>query len=111
MSKYFSSSLRTARCHLLPGEIKTQPGLAVTPSEMLEMAEAGIPINSINAESFYDDGRRSLDVEPPIDRRRGVDIGDLWENDMEIRKKMRKLYKMKGVEDGPVGKATPGAAE
>lgn len=100
MSKFVSTSFRPARCHLQDGEVCTQPGLAVTPSEMLEMAEAGIPINSVNAESFYDDGRRSAGVEPPIDRRRGVDIGDIWENDMDIRKKMRKLHQMKGEENG-----------
>lgn len=92
-----SNRFRTARCHLQSGEVKTQNGLAVTPTQMLEMAEAGIPINSINADSFYDDGKRTLDFEPTLDRQRGVDIGDLWENEQDIKYKTRKLYKMKGV--------------
>lgn len=91
--------LRTCKCVRRGDDIAPQNGLAVTPSQMLEMAEAGIPISSVTAESLYDDGKRTLDFEPPLDRIRGVDLCDLWENDQDIRHKMRKLHQMKGAED------------
>lgn len=76
------------------GELPVQTGLAVTPAQMLEMAQQGIPISSVNAEYMYDDGQRTVDFVPPLERQRRIEIGDLWENEMDIRKKTRKLYQM-----------------
>lgn len=89
---------RVAVCKRHSGEVVTQPGLALTPAKMLQMAQDGVPISSINAESFYDDGQRTPPDVPTLDRQRGVDLGDLWENNMDIRKKMRKLKSMQSSE-------------
>lgn len=82
-------------------ELPVQSGLAVTPAQMLEMASQGIPISSVGAEFMYDDGQRTVDFEPPLERQRRVEIGDLWESQMDIRKKARKLHQMeqKGEQD------------
>lgn len=85
---------RFASIHREKGDLPVQTGLAVTPAQMLEMAQQGIPISSVNAEYMYDDGQRTVDFVPPLERQRRVEIGDLWENEMDIRKKTRKLYQM-----------------
>lgn len=82
-----------------PDELPVQRGLAVTPAQMLEMAQAGIPISSVSAEFMYDDGQRTVAFEPPMERMRRVEIGDLWENQMDIRKKTRKLYHTESISD------------
>lgn len=92
MNKYAKSTIRKfARSFRQAGEMIVQNGLAVTPSQMLEMAQAGIPISSVNADFMYRDGDRKPPESPTMDMLRGVDIGDLWENMMETRRKMRKL--------------------
>lgn len=95
MSKYGNNPItRLAKCRRSAGETIVQSGLAVTPAQMLEMAQAGIPISSVNADHMYRDGYRDPGDVPTLDMQRGVDIGDLWENHMSLREKMRKLRKM-----------------
>lgn len=100
MSKFYSRPTRLAVAERHGDDTFVQNGLAVTPSQMLEMASEGVPISSVNAEFMYDDGQRTPPDVPVLDRQRGVDLGDLWENQQDIRHKMKKLHKMKGAEDG-----------
>lgn len=83
---------RFANCHRKPDELPVQRGLAVTPRQMMEMAEQGIPISSVNAEWMYDDGMRNLEFEPPMERQRRVELGDLWETQQDVKKKTKKLF-------------------
>lgn len=101
MSKFFSKPRRMAKALRHGDDVFVQNGLAVTPSQMLEMAADGVPISSVNAEFMYDDGQRTPPDVPVLDRQRGVDLGDLWEHQQDIRYKMKKLYNMKGADDVP----------
>lgn len=101
MSRYYSSDVsRMAHPKRQADELPVQRGLAVTPAQMLVMAQEGIPISSQGAEYMYDDGQRTVDFVPPLERQRRVEIGDLWENQMDIRKKARKLYQMQQEQKG-----------
>lgn len=89
-----------ANCKRHGDDLPVQSGLAVTPRQMMEMAEQGIPISSVNAEFMYDDGTRTLAFEPPLERQRRVELGDLWENEMDTRKKTKKLYDLHAEKGG-----------
>lgn len=68
-----------------------QTGLAVTPSEMLQMAQSGVPISSQMADNLFYDGDTSMAVElDPLDQR-GLDIVDVWNMQHDARKKIRKV--------------------
>ena len=58
--------------------LPTRPNLSVTPAQMMRMAEQGIPISSQNADKFYDGDVRLDWGSIPAERKRGVDITDLW---------------------------------
>lgn len=71
------------------GDISVQPGLALTPSQMQNMSERGIPVSSQNLEGVYYDGdtRPSWDV--PLDQQRGVDVATMWQRRKDIAAKLR----------------------
>lgn len=73
-------------------EDDVQPGLALTPSQISEMTRAGIPISNVNAMQFFD-GYRTLDFQPGLLNRRGVDIIDAWEAQQDSREKLSKAAK------------------
>lgn len=70
-----------------------QNGLAVTPSEMMQMTARGIPVTTNNLGLVYEDGVSSLDYTPPLEYTRGIDIADLWERRQDIREKFGKKYR------------------
>ena len=51
-------------------EDKTIPNLALTPAQMLDMAEHGIPISNGNLAQLYDDGTVNPSWEIDLDRQR-----------------------------------------
>lgn len=94
MNKFCRKYNRVAVCKLQDGEIPTQGGLAFTPSRMMELANDGIPISTQTAAGVtYDDGYRTLDFEPLLEHRRGIDICDAWEADQDARVKMKTALK------------------
>lgn len=65
-----------------------QSGLSVTPSEMLQLAQQGIPISSHFDDSKFDDGdTKSLGTIDFI-HQRGLDIVDVWNHQKDSRKKL-----------------------
>lgn len=74
----------------VPPAEAVQSHLAMTPAEMLELQQKGVPISSQTVGATYDDGYRTLDFEPPLDQQRGIDIADLWETAQDVRKKVAK---------------------
>lgn len=86
-TKFRSSKFRPCRCVRSSDEDDVQPGLALTPSQINEMTRAGIPISNVNAMQFFD-GYRTLDFQPGLLNRRGVDMIDAWEHQMDARKKL-----------------------
>lgn len=94
MGKFDKKYTRVAVCKLKEGEIPVQGGLAYTPSKMMQLAQDGIPISTQTAAGVqYDDGYRKLDFEPLMEFRRGVDITDVWEADMDARQKVKNALK------------------
>lgn len=73
------------------GEHDVQSGLAMTPSQVFKMAEKGLPVTTRNLGLTYDEGYSNLDFTPPLEYRRGVDIGDLYEARMDSKAKLRSL--------------------
>ena len=67
------------------------PGLAVTPSQMLELSEHGIAISGQNAANF-DDGEFTPSWDLDASQLRGVDMADLWQLQRSTKKKMRQAY-------------------
>lgn len=92
-TKRFQSNRRQvfAHCVRTNDEPEVQSGLAMTPAQMFDMALKGLPVTTHNLGVTYDEGYSKLDFEPPLEYRRGVDIGDLYEARMDAKSKMRKL--------------------
>lgn len=70
----------------------TKSGLSYTPSQMMAMAEQGIPVSMGNAENF-NDGVENPEWFVPYDRLRGVDPADLWNVEQDVKGKMRTGYR------------------
>ncbi|UPW41866.1 hypothetical protein [Peromfec virus RodF5_6] len=72
------------------GKSSVVNNLAVTPREMMQMSEQGIPISSsINSESF-DDGNLDNVMSIPNECVRGVDVVKLWEDSITAKNKLSK---------------------
>lgn len=72
------------------GKSSVVGNLAVTPREMMQMSEQGIPISSsINSESF-DDGNLDNVMSIPNECVRGVDVVKLWEDSLSAKQKLSK---------------------
>lgn len=83
--------LRFCTCRRERNEKPVQGDLALTPSQMFNMMQEGIPITAQeqNKNNFYD-GDTNPSFELPLDQQRGVDIADCWNASVSIRKKARK---------------------
>lgn len=77
-------------CRRFDDEEIVQNGLAVTPSQMLELAQKGVPISPNNLGLGFEEGVSDLDFEPPLNYRRGVDLGDLFEAREDVKSKVKK---------------------
>lgn len=84
-----------ARPRRIEGENIVQNNLAYTPSQMMELAERGIPISNqmVSPDNFFDGVSEGLSFELPLDRRRGVDVADCWQAEQSIKKKAKKGLK------------------
>lgn len=68
-------------------ELIVKNGLAITPARALEMAKNGIPITSANVENFLPQGDTRPGWDIPMERQRGVDPADLWQESKNIKSK------------------------
>lgn len=82
-----------ASCKRRIGETVVQNGLSVTPSDVLKMAESGIPA-SAQMNSLMIDGHTGSDWNIPLEERRGIDIAQMWQASNDIRAKFRKAHEM-----------------
>lgn len=98
-TRFRSSKFNPCRVVRRDDEGVVQDGLALTPSKVAEMTRAGIPISTVNAMGFHD-GYRTLDFEPFILNRRGVDMIDAWNAQMDSRKKLRDAAKSAPAQEG-----------
>lgn len=81
-------------CKRKVGEQVVQNGLAMTPSDVLRAAESGTPVSSLMTASNFSDGHFGSDWDIPLEDRRGIDMGHLYQEQMESRSKMRKAHKL-----------------
>ncbi len=74
--------------------VKVQGGLAISPSQMSQLTERGIPISSqvLGAENFYDGDVGPLS-DVPVEFRRGVDISEIYEYQQRSRQKVNDYVK------------------
>lgn len=94
MNKFKRYDNRVAVCERHDDEIPVQDGLAYTPSKMMQLAQEGIPISTQTAAGVtFDDGYRTLDFEPLLENRRGIELTDLWEARQDIKVKMKEKMK------------------
>lgn len=68
--------------------VNVQSGLSVTPSEMLALAQQGIPISSHFDDSKFDDGDTKALGSIDFIHQRGLDVVDVWEHQKSSRKKL-----------------------
>jgi len=67
-------------------------GLALTPSQMLELSQSGIPVSSQMANDMFFDGDTSMRVHiDPLDRR-GIDVVDAWNLQKSSRRKVMEAH-------------------
>lgn len=78
------------------GETEVLNNLAMTPAQMFDMAQRGLPITTRNLGVTYDQGYSNLDFVPPAEHRRGVDLADLYELRRDTQRKLR-TQRDKGV--------------
>lgn len=81
-----------ATCKRRTGEKPVQNGLALTPSDILRMAEQGIPASSANNPNLID-GSTENNWEVPLEERRGIDMADLWNERQNIKRKFMDAHK------------------
>lgn len=75
--------------------VHVQDGLSVTPAQMHEMTQHGIPISSHMSDSmFYDGDTKPIGQIDPL-MRRGVDAVDAW----NLQKQSRKNLKSSNLKD------------
>lgn len=83
-----SPRVRFARVGSSP--IKTQQGLALTPSIIADLTKKGLAVNSNIANMQFDDG---VPNPPgvPIEQRRGVDPVDAWNSSKSAKVKLQNV--------------------
>lgn len=65
----------------------TEQNLAVTPSEIMELTNRGIPVSPSNANQFVV-GVPNPSYDLPVDQRRGVDIVDVWDASQSAKRSL-----------------------
>lgn len=75
-----------------PPYTEVSSGLALTPSQMLELSQSGIPVSSQMANDMFYDGDTSMRVHiDPLDRR-GIDVVDAWNLQKSSRRKLMEAH-------------------
>ena len=68
--------------------------LAITPAQMDRAREQGVPITPSNVNpDLIQDGTTNPQFEIELERQRGVDIAELWQNAESSRKKLNSFKK------------------
>lgn len=68
--------------------------LAITPAQMDRAREQGIPITPSNVNpDLIQDGTNNPQFEIELERQRGIDVAELWQNAESSRKKLSSFEK------------------
>lgn len=85
-----TSSFKVCNFKREKGDIPVYNALTTTPAEMYNSMINGEPIASYLAPNeFFDDGTSASTFEVPLFSRRGVDIEDVWNEEIDAKKKTR----------------------
>lgn len=90
--KYRAHGAKTCVCERRDGEPVVREGLAMTPADIARLTARGMPINQQNLGTFQD-GEPNPSPYVTSERRRGVDVADLWEEHNRIISKARAAAK------------------
>lgn len=71
--------------------VYTEQNIAVTPSQIQQMVERGIPVSPSNASAFID-GVINPSFDVPIEERRGVDVVDVWDASQDAKRQLIKAH-------------------
>lgn len=75
-----------------------QSGLALTPAQVMQAAENGVPIKtSIQNDEYFYEGSTENSFDIPVHYRRGVDINDCWECSRTSHKSLKRISKQNNV--------------
>lgn len=82
-------------CHVTDDNAfqKTENNLAVTPSEIKELTNRGIPVNSTNASMFLEGTTSQGGFGLSADEVRGADIADVWNASRDAQERLIKAHK------------------
>lgn len=72
--------------------------LSITPAQMDKAREQGVPItpNNVNPD-LIEDGTTNPQFEIELERQRGIDIAELWQNAESSRKKINSFQKKQSL--------------
>ena len=73
-------------------EDRVKSGLALTPSQIYELQQKGLPISNQTAGMVFDEGTYKCDWHVLPEYRRGVDPADMYEQEMETRRKAKTVF-------------------
>lgn len=91
---WIKSTFRPASCVRRHDEKAPTPNLAYSPSDMARMYEHGMPVNSTNLVGNFSDGSKNVHwSDLSIERKRGVDVADIWTASKQARAKLTKSLK------------------
>lgn len=76
-------------CFPRQNNARVQSKLALTPSQIKQRVDQGLPVGDNFAEGTFDDGEINCPSDVPLLYRRGVDINALWETQTESRKYLK----------------------
>ena len=77
-----------ASCKRKDSETPVRNGLAVTPSQVLKMSEAGLPV-SAQLQYQMVEGHTGSDWNLGIEERRGIDMAQVWQESKSARKRLK----------------------
>lgn len=69
-----------------------KPGLSVSPKQMLDMASHGMSISAQNGANFYD-GSENASWSVDSLEKRGANVADIWEKEIESRRNIKLAVK------------------
>lgn len=82
---------KSNRCILHHNDDVVQSNLAYTPADMLSMASRGVPIQSyMLPDDSIDMGESKASFDIPLERKRSVDVAQLWQASQTLKRKFKK---------------------
>lgn len=89
-----SSNMRLASPkHTGESATVVRQGLAYSPAQMAKALQEGRPISSPNIDRLFYDGKADPGFIVDLERKRGVDIAELWNEQKNIKSKVAKFKK------------------